>query len=550
MKKLLTLVLALLMVVSLAACAPAAQEPAESPSTPAAEGEEQPAGTEGEEPAGETTLEPVTLSQNVLEAEKHGNHARNEFVKEKFNLTYEYIPVSWGDWNEKIRTWIATDDAPDLINWDLKAASSTEYFDWAKQGAFAPITEEKVSKYEKLYDFYKTSESVAAYKVDGELYCWPASRNNPPEIDNVYTSYYIIRKDWAEKVGLYQEDNEYTWEEWKELLRAVIAQDPAGNGASNAAIVLPTWGFPNGAVTFLNAPAAEGNETCSYIKVDGQYIWPAATEEYKAAVVETYNMYQEGLIYKDNISFTGTESDDMFKSGLAFAAYNVAGSMNAWTDDMMRDGIIESKDDVAPAVVYGMDGKWYMTQTEDYWTVTAFNYKIDDVKMDRALMFWNYLNTTEGIRLRWLGIEGVDYKVTGENPEDVEVLWEFDEATQSYISPYANDAFNEASPAGLAPQGNPAEAQFQYDLQQIVWDKMAEGKATIKEVDYEMSVFSGENKNKYGTFGSDAKEKMIQILADPNCDPAAEWDAFIAEMMPRVQPVLDELNAGLADAAE
>lgn len=550
MKKLLTLVLALLMVVSLAACAPAAQEPAESPSTPAAEGEEQPAATEGEEPAGETTLEPVTLSQNVLEAEKHGNHARNEFVKEKFNLTYEYIPVSWGDWNEKIRTWIATDDAPDLINWDLKAASSTEYFDWAKQGAFAPITEEKISKYEKLYDFYKTSESVAAYKVDGELYCWPATRNNPPEIDNVYTSYYIIRKDWAEKVGLYQEDNEYTWEEWKELLRAVIAQDPAGNGASNAAIVLPTWGFPNGAVTFLNAPAAEGNETCSYIKVDGKYIWPAATEEYKAAVVETYNMYQEGLIYKDNISFTGTESDDMFKSGLAFAAYNVAGSMNSWTDDMMRDGIIESKDDVAPAVVYGMDGKWYMTQTEDYWTVTAFNYKIDDVKMDRALMFWNYLNTTEGIRLRWLGIEGVDYKVTGENPEDVEVLWEFDEATQSYISPYANDAFNEASPAGLAPQGNPAEAQFQYDLQQIVWDKMAEGKATIKEVDYEMSVFSGENKNKYGTFGSDAKEKMIQILADPNCDPAAEWDAFIAEMMPRVQPVLDELNAGLADAAE
>lgn len=550
MKKLLTLVLALLMVVSLAACAPAAQEPAESPSTPAAEGEEQPAATEGEEPAGETTLEPVTLSQNVLEAEKHGNHARNEFVKEKFNLTYEYIPVSWGDWNEKIRTWIATDDAPDLINWDLKAASSTEYFDWAKQGAFAPITEEKISKYEKLYDFYKTSESVAAYKVDGELYCWPATRNNPPEIDNVYTSYYIIRKDWAEKVGLYQEDNEYTWEEWKELLRAVIAQDPAGNGASNAAIVLPTWGFPNGAVTFLNAPAAEGNETCSYIKVDGKYIWPAATEEYKAAVVETYNMYQEGLIYKDNISFTGTESDDMFKSGLAFAAYNVAGSMNSWTDDMMRDGIIESKDDVAPAVVYGMDGKWYMTQTEDYWTVTAFNYKIDDVKMDRALMFWNYLNTTEGIRLRWLGIEGVDYKVTGENPEDVEVLWEFDEATQSYISPYANDAFNEASPAGLAPQGNPAEAQFQYDLQQIVWDKMAEGKATIKEVDYEMSVFSGENKNKYGTFGSDAKEKMIQILADPNCDPAAEWDAFIAEMMPRVQPVLDELNAGLADDAE
>ena len=259
-------------------------------------------------------------------------------------------------------------------------------------------------------------------------------------------------------------------------------------------------------------------------------------------------MYQEGLIYKDNISFTGTEADDMFKAGLAFAAYNVAGSMNSWTTDMMRDGIIEKREDVAPAVVYGMDGNWYMTQTEDYWTVTAFNHNITDVKMDRALMFWNYLNTTEGIRLRWLGIEGVDYEVTGENPEDVEILWEFDEETGTYISPYVNDAFNEASPAGLAPTGNPAEISFQYDLQQIVWDKMAEGKATIKPLDYEMSTFSGPNKDRYGTFGSDAKERMTQILADPNCDPAAEWDAFIEEMMPRVQPVLDELNAGLANA--
>ena len=85
-------------------------------------------------------------------------------------------------------------------------------------------------------------------------------------------------------------------------------------------------------------------------------------------------------------------------------------------------------------------------------------------------------------------------------------------------------------------------------VEEFAWAKgqaQGKGKATIKKVDYAMSVFDGENKNKYGTFGSDAKERMTQILADPNCDPAAEWDKFIAEMMPRVQPVLDELNSGL-----
>ena len=545
MKKLLSLVLALLMVLSLASCAktetPAADTPAAD--APAAEA---PA-ADADAPAAEAELEPVVLSMNVLNAEKHGTHARNEYVKEKFNLTYEYIPVSWGDWNEKIRTWIATDDAPDLINWDLKAASSTEYFDWAEQGAFAPITEEELAAYPNLLEFYQTSGSVAAYKVDGVLYTWPSSRSNPPEIDNAYTSYFTIRKDWAEKVGLYQEDNEYTWDEWIALLTAIKEQDPGQNGEGNAVLVLPVWGFPNAAATFLNGPAAEGNETCSYIidEATGLYVWPAATEAYKAAVVETYNMYQNGLIYKDNISFTGTEADDMFKAGLAFGAYNVAGSLNSWSADMMRDGVIASRDDLAPAVVYGMDGNWYMTQTEDYWTVTSFNYKIEDVEKERALMFWEYLHTDEGILLRWLGIEGVDYNKTGDGLTDVEILWEYDEETGSYVSPYSNFEFNEANGACNAPAGNPAEVAYQEEMKQIVWDKMAEGKATIKKVDYAMSVFPGENKSKYGTFGTDAKERMTIILADPNCDPAAEWDKFVEEMMPRVQPVLDELNSGI-----
>lgn len=540
MKKLLSLILALLMVLSLASCAKT-ETPANTPAAdaPAADA---PAADEPatDEPAA-AELEPVVLSMNVLNAEKHGNHARNEYVKEKFNLTYEYIPVSWGDWNEKIQTWIATDDAPDLINWDLKAASSTLYFDWASQGAFAPITEEELAAYPNLLNFYQTSGSVEAFKIDDVLYTWPCSRNNPPEIDNAYTSYLVIRKDWAEAVGMYHENDEYTWDEFKALVAAVKDQ-----GYAQVGLAVPTWAFPN-VITFLNGPAAEGNETCSYIidETTGLYVWPAATDAYKAAVVEAYDWYQKGLIDPDNISFTGNEADDKFKAGLSFAAYNVAGSLNSWSTDMIRDGVIADRDALAPAVVYGMDGKWYMTQTEDYWTVTSFNYKIEDVEKERALMFWEYLHTDEGILLRWLGIEGVDYNKTGDGLTDVEILWPYDEETGTYTSPYVNDEFNEANGACMAPSGNPAEIAYQEEFKQIVWDKMAEGKATIKPVDYKMAVFQGENKSKYGTFGTDAKERMTIILADPNCDPAAEWDKFIEEMMPRIQPVLDELNAGI-----
>ena len=120
MKKLLSLVLALVMVLSLVACAKTEAPKADAPAAdaPAADAPAADAPA-ADAPAADAELDPIVLSMNVLDAEKHGNHARNEYVKEKFNLTFDYIPVSWGDWNEKVQTWIATDDAPDLINWLL-----------------------------------------------------------------------------------------------------------------------------------------------------------------------------------------------------------------------------------------------------------------------------------------------------------------------------------------------------------------------------------------------------------------------------------------------
>ena len=491
---------------------------------------------------------PVQVSMNVMNAEKNGKHARNEYIKEKFNLTFEYIPVSWGDWNDKIRTWVATDDAPDLIWWDLKGAQATEYRSWAQQGAFAPFKAEYFTDDRpNLKDTYENGLSIDALSVDGELYAWPSLRDNPPEAQSCYTSHWCYRRDWAKAVGLYKENDIYSWDEWLDLIRAVLDQDPGGNGIANAGLVMATWAFPHAPALFIGPPAAEGNETCSYILVDGKYVWPPALDEYKQGVKITYDMYQEGLIYPDNMVFTGSEADDMIKSGLAFATYNVTGSLNSWTTDMIKDGIIDEREDFGIAIVTGWDGNWYMTQTEDYWTVTAMNHKLEDdpVKIARILDFWEYLQTTEGIRLRTWGIEGQDYTVTGDAVEDVELLWEFDEQTQTYISPYVNDEFNEANGSENGPTVlGPGTIAYQYDERDRLWNTFASGEipTVVKVFDYNVSFGSAENKEKYGSFGTEVKTKLSELIAQPNIDIEAEWDAFIETMMPRVQLVLDELN--------
>ena len=90
-KKLICLVLAVLMTLSLAACAkttettppPESQAPAQEQTQPATDsGDAEPAA-----PAGYDTH--LTIKMNVLDAEKTGNTERDAWFNEKFNVSWD-----------------------------------------------------------------------------------------------------------------------------------------------------------------------------------------------------------------------------------------------------------------------------------------------------------------------------------------------------------------------------------------------------------------------------------------------------------------------------
>jgi len=493
--------------------------------------------------------EPITISVNVMDAEKCGSNAKSDFIKEEFGVTFDYWPTTWGDWNEKLNVWINGGNAPDLIWSDLKGASSQQYRTWADQGAFAPVDLEMLSDYEYLDALAKemANTSIKALTVGDELYAWPATRNDVPSAQHTYNSWWGYRRDWAKEVGLYKEGDVYTFEEWKTLVATVIAEDPGGNGAGNTAgLVMPTWAFPFGAVLFINDVPAEGNETCSYINVDGEYVWPPTTEEYREGVIATYEMYQEGLIWQDNISFKGGEETAMFKSGLAFAQYPCSiGDVNATMEELSKAGLTTADDAVAPVLITFDDKAWF-TQTEDYWTVTSFSSEVDAEKMDRVFEVWNFLMSPEGMRLNLVGLEGVDYDLNDDG--SMKVLWDIDPDTGQFVNPYAEIRFNEATMAGAPGPKNPSPATAAYGLAEIakVRKYMADNEVGIKTFDYDTSFFSAPKKDQYGTFGIEVKNKLIELLVSSE-DIGADWDAYVESMMPKVQPILDEINAEFAD---
>jgi len=258
-------------------------------------------------------------------------------------------------------------------------------------------------------------------------------------------------------------------------------------------------------------------------------------------------MYQEGLIFQDNLLFTSSEPDDMIKAGLAFAMYNVTGSLNGWTTDMLRDEVIKDRSDFGIAIVYGWDSKWYMTQTEDYWTVTAMSHKMKDERVNRVLDFWEYMFTQEGYQMRNYGKEGVDYKVTGPEINDIELLWPYDDAAGDYVSPFSNKyEFGESTGANngktIVPPKTP---QYYFQERTRLWNTFASSNnKVVKTFDFDVSFGSAPNKDIHGSFGMRAKEKLIELLPQKGIDIEAKWDEFVAQIMPEVQLVLDELNGG------
>ena len=546
-KKITSLLLVLLMALSLAACSTGA--PTEAPATdaPAAEapadGTDAPAADGGAESA---YADKLTISMSMLDAEKSGVSAKDQWLCEKFNFEWDLIPVTWGDWNEKVRAWIAGDDLPDILWWDMKAGNTSEFRMWAEAGAFREIPQD-MSAWPELEALLERAWSDEKFlTVNGKLYGWPCLRANPDWYDDACFNQFVYRRDWAKAVGMYKEGDMYTWDEVKAMIKAVQEQDPGNLGAGQTiGIVSETWAFPG---VFLELSGWQQKRYGYQINEEtGLYEYYAATDGYLNELKHVTELYQDGYIWKDQVVDSGSDGMNNFYGGKAFMALTGAGPTwltgTAWPK-MVDTGIVDSRDDVAPMIVLSPadNETFYLIQTEDLWTVAHFRHDLEDEKMNRILDIWNWLASEEGRIFRVAGIEGVDY--TKNDDGTYNILWEKN-ADGQYINPYADYSYNIYQPAGSLATPNETSDPAGYEAYETFFEMMRSPAYKAQLKDWESEAFGGEL---YSTLGPDINtkfsEKTTEIVVGGG-DVEAQWTAFVESMMPDVQAVLDELNAGL-----
>ena len=542
--RLFALALVLILALGCVACSAPAQAPGDAAD---------PAVQSPEAPAAETDsafAEHVTFTMNTTSDPPAEDDALWNYYTDKFNFTVDWVPLQYAERFDKLRIWIATDDLPDVVWIGLNDVIYSEYITWMNSGMFAEVP--SLDAYPNIQAMYDQEAMLGdeLCTFDGKLMSLPAMRDSA-SYDFMINMGIGYRADWAEKLGMRNEGDVYTWDEFMNLLQAFIEQDPGGNGAGNTYGLCTRMGyFPDILGIWQTNPTPWTFEEPGYIEMDGQYVWYPSTDAYIEGLKIVKDLYDRGIIWPDNvIDSSETLYRELYVAGqMGAMAQNLSlGFVSQVRDDMLKvDPSLERDKVYAIAKISnpGTEDEFYQHAVASYWSCVAFSLKATDAQKDRFLATQDWNLSPEGLNLGLYGLEGTDFTVNDDG--SINLLWEKDEAG-TYVDPYPFREYytrlsvydNAANFTNVSK--NPQDVE---DVRSAMDWSVENIGDKVKVLDYVQTYTTTPNKDKLGTFTAQTKAKVIDLLANSTGDTIeADWRAWIAEMMPQVQPVLDDLNA-------
>lgn len=555
MKTKLFVTLSLLICVAflLGACTGGTTQKTDDPSTVPVPAQEQESRNETEAPQTQKETEGgystrVKLRTNITTSEPLTNNAMYDYFSEKFQVDMEFIPMQFGERHEKARVWAASGDVPDILWMDLNENLYTEWLSWIDGGVFKPYPTDLGNReaIRKTFDEMIGDEMLT---VDGKLYAMPCMQDHAAYGFMVCQGF-AYRADWAEKLDMRNENDVYTWDEFIALLKAFIEKDPGGNGPGKTfGMSAPQWYFPDCFGIWQLQHPVWGTEEPSFLAQDGEYVWAPAQDNFIEGLKIAKSLFDEGVIWRDNVvDSNSTMYQDLY----------IAGQMGALVDNLTtgnlqnrRNAMIQADPTLDRELCYmiakvsspGTTDEFWQKESPCYWSATSMSANVSDEQMERYLDIFDWMLTDEGTNFRLYGLKGTDFELAADG--SIDLKWE-QNAAGMYVDPYPKDSrafYNRMKLSGAEisfinvaiPEQDriDSKASMDFDLEN----------ATVRHLDYNLFYTSTPNKDRLGLFIEEVKAKLIEVMSTTTTDTVEQvWRDWIAGMMPKVQPVLDDLN--------
>ena len=398
MKKLVALMLALVMVLSMAACG-AAKDP-ETPAEGDAPAQDAPAKQETPEKTDapeETPAEDPVISVFGMTSKTFllaDNLAWNYGI-EKAGINVELTEVIPAEYQEKANLLLNSGEYPDVF-WKCSYLDCDSY---GMQGVFIPLEDlirEHAPNLTQRLDDYNGWDDITA--ADGHIYALPSFDG---QLNCVLgnTGPLWINKGWLDNLGLAVPTN---MDELYEVLKAFKEQDANGNGDPNDEIPFIHCG---GTTSILTALPLMTEDTLLYgnycALVDGEFGYYPVTDSYKNLLAYAAKLYAEGLMHTDSLILTSDQRQAIGKVGDVTGFYHNAGPSLAPEEIQYNFIALESFNPAGYPLNTGVNAK---------------GLAITDACEDPAavIKWMDYFYSEEGGLVSAMGLEGECYEINAD----------------------------------------------------------------------------------------------------------------------------------------
>ena len=393
--------------------------------------------------------------RNVYFEQWQGEDNYTELLNEKFGVKIKATNYSYSSWDTQVGTAINGDNLTDAIQYNLKAYNfGSSYEKWVGYGLLKPLPDD-MSKWPEIQKMLNNISNIDYLKIDGKLYGIPVANDISNPTKDFSNMTYVYRRDWAKQIDemnkntagytpVYREGDVYTWDEFNRLLTAFKTNIKTLSGTDKADVLVDeAWGFPSVANFYKTAPH------CYAKDASGKAINAFTAPEYLEGLNVAKQLVTDKIYSPDQCNWKeeGGDATTNYLGGKAAVLYDNFSFSNYLKlrtnfKNQRKPGSVDALDDgTAFLKVKGPDGKFALENTENWFSMTMFNHKISDTKLEKILDVINYLLTEEGTRLAIYGQEGYDYTIDSTTGEVVlnEMTWEKNINTGEY-APKTNGA--------------------------------------------------------------------------------------------------------------
>ena len=361
-----------------------------------------------------------------------GSDTYTEMLNEKFNVKITPSNYDYENWDEMVNTAINGNNLTDVIHFNLKAYNyGSTYERWVRDDMIKALPDD-LSRWPRIKDLISKVSNVDALKINGHLYGIPILNDisNPNKDFSNFT--YVYRRDIAKAIDaenagrpgyvpVYKEGDVYTWSEFERLLSAFKVY--AGKQKEKISVMVDEdWGFPSVTNFYKDVPH------CFAKDETGKAINAFTSDKYIAGLEKAKEYVTVEKYYsQDQFTFTANKAKETYLGGRAYILYDnysLANYITLRKSFKKNNKTVNLDDGTALLKVMGPDGNFALEGTENWFSMTMFNYDIDDSKMEKVLDIIDYLLTEEGTRLAIYGKEGYDYNIVDGKVELTEQGWE------------------------------------------------------------------------------------------------------------------------------